>query len=391
MDTLTIGNRRWLILALGVFAQTAQATVVNGAAFLIPTWHNEAGFTLTQAGTLAAAPLFGGMFTLVAWGAVADRFGERLALSAGMAITAAAVTGATFTTSPAALAVLLACGGAGAVSANAASGRVVVGWFPVHQRGLAMGIRQMSVPLGVAASALVMPQLARDHGIAWALAFPAIVCGVAAVACAVGIVDPPRPDRAEAARTGALANPYRAGSALTRIHVASILLVIPQYVVWTYALVWLIVDRGWDETGAGLVITAAQVLGALGRVAVGAWSDRVGSRLGPLRIVSMITAASMVALAATSLTDSPVAVAVLLVASVASSSPNGLAFTAVAEIAGPYWGGRALGVQNTGQFVFAAAVGPVFGALIAAVGFPAAFALSAIAPAAAVPVVPGQD
>ncbi|MGN5240780.1 MULTISPECIES: MFS transporter [unclassified Rhodococcus (in: high G+C Gram-positive bacteria)] len=391
MDTLTIGNRRWLILALGVFAQTAQATVVNGAAFLIPTWHDDAGFTLAQAGTLAAAPLFGGMFTLVAWGAIADRFGERLALSAGMAITATAITGATFTTSPAALAVLLACGGAGAVSANAASGRVVVGWFPVHQRGLAMGIRQMSVPLGVAASALVMPQLARDHGISWALAFPAIVCGIAAVACAIGIVDPPRPDRAEAARTGALVNPYRTGAALTRIHVASILLVIPQYVVWTYALVWLIVDRGWDETGAGLVITAAQILGALGRVVAGAWSDRVGSRLGPLRSVSVITAVSMVALAATSLTDSPVAVAVLLVASVASSSPNGLAFTAVAEIAGPYWGGRALGIQNTGQFVFAAAVGPVFGSLIAAVGFPAAFALSAIAPAAAVPVVPKQD
>ncbi len=99
----------------------------------------------------------------------------------------------------------------------------------------------------------------------------------------------------------------------------------------------------------------------------------------------------MVVLAATSLLDSPTAVAVLLVASVASSSPNGLAFTAVAEIAGPYWGGRALGIQNTGQFVFAAAVGPVFGALIAAVGFPAAFALSAIAPAAAVPMVPKHN
>ena len=71
--------------------------------------------------------------------------------------------------------------------------------------------------------------------------------------------------------------------------------------------------------------------------------------------------------------------------------PNGLAFTAVAEIAGPYWGGRALGVQNTGQFVFAAAVGPVFGALIATVGFPLAFTLSAIAPAAAIPVVPKRD
>lgn len=107
-----------------------------------------------------------------------------------------------------------------------------------------------------------------------------------------------------------------------------------------------------------------------------------------MRLVAASVVVSMVALSVTAWTDSAIAVGVLLVASILTSAPNGLAFTAVAEIAGPFWGGRALGIQNTGQFVFAAAVGPVFGGLIAAVGFPAAFALAAIAPAAAVPVVP---
>ncbi|MGA4692706.1 MULTISPECIES: MFS transporter [Rhodococcus] len=396
MDTPDIGRRRWLILALGVVAQASQATVINGIAFLIPTLNQEGGFTLAQAGTLAGAPILGGVFTLVVWGAIADRFGERLALAAGLGIAAVAMGLASATTSldlsptasAALLGLLLMCAGAGAVSANSASGRVVVGWFPPHQRGLAMGIRQMSVPLGVAAGALVIPTLAGDHGIAWALAFPMLACGLAAVACAVGVVDPPRPGRAEAERAGVLGNPYRSSMSLTRIHLASILLVVPQYVVWTYALVWLIADRGWDEVGAGLVITAAQILGALGRVVTGAWSDRVGSRLGPMRVVAVSVVVSMVALSVTAWTDSTIAVGVLLVASILTSAPNGLAFTAVAEIAGPFWGGRALGIQNTGQFVFAAAVGPVFGGLIAAVGFPAAFALAAIAPAAAVPVVP---
>lgn len=395
MDAPDIGGRRWLILALGVLAQAAQATVVNGVAFLIPTLHGEAGFTLAQAGTLAGAPLLGGVLTLVVWGAVADRYGERLALTAGLGLAAAAMTAAsaamwttTGVASAAVLGLLLVCAGAGAVSANSASGRVVVGWFPPHQRGLAMGIRQMSVPLGVAAGALAIPPLAGAHGIGWALAFPALCCAAAALFCAVGIVDPPRPDRAEAARTGTLGNPYRESTSILRIHIASVLLVIPQYVVWTYALVWLIADRGWTEVGAGLVITAAQLSGALGRVVTGAWSDRVGSRLGPMRIVAVSVFLSMVALATTSLTDSPVAVLMLLVASVLSSAPNGLAFTAVAEIAGPYWGGRALGIQNTGQFIAAAAVGPVFGALIAATGFSAAFAVAAVAPAAAIPVVP---
>lgn len=67
---------------------------------------------------------------------------------------------------------------------------------------------------------------------------------------------------------------------------------------------------------------------------------------------------------------------------------NGLAFTAVAEIAGPYWSGRGLGIQNTGQNLASAAVAPIFGALITAAGFPATYLVAAIVAAAAVPVVP---
>ena len=83
----------------------------------------------------------------------------------------------------------------------------------------------------------------------------------------------------------------------------------------------------------------------------------------------------------------PVAVAFVL-ASCVSVADNGLAFTAVAEIAGAHWSGRALGVQNTGQFLAAAACVPLWGTLIALVGYPAAFALTAVAPAVAIPLIP---
>jgi hypothetical protein len=65
-----------------------------------------------------------------------------------------------------------------------------------------------------------------------------------------------------------------------------------------------------------------------------------------------------------------------------------LAFTAVAEYAGPHWAGRALGIQNTGQNLMAAATPPVAAALIAADGYPAAFAVAAVLPLAAAALVP---
>ncbi len=77
-----------------------------------------------------------------------------------------------------------------------------------------------------------------------------------------------------------------------------------------------------------------------------------------------------------------------VLASCVSVADNGLAFTAVAEIAGAHWSGRALGAQNTGQFLTAALVAPGAGLLITATGYSVAFALIALAPLVAIPLVP---
>lgn len=382
--------RRWSMLGLGVLAQAAGAVFSNAPAFLIPTLTTQTGMSLPQAGLIAAAPTVGFLFTLFAWGIVVDRIGERRVLAIGLTATALAAAAAATSSSYVALGIFLLLGGMAASSANAASGRVVVGWFPAHRRGFAMGVRQMALPLGVAVAALTIPGLAAAHGIGWALAVPAAICAVAALACLLFVIDPPRPSRAAAAEQGLLDNPYRDQAVLWRIHGVSMLLVVPQYLVWTFALVWLMTDRHWSAASAGILITLTQLLGAAGRIAAGFWSDRVGSRMGPLRQVAVAAAVAMFALAVTDWLDSPVSVALLVVASVITVADNGLAFTAVAEISGPYWSGRALGAQNTSQYLAASLVPPAFGALIAALGFPAAFALAALCPAVAVPLVPAD-
>lgn len=110
----------------------------------------------------------------------------------------------------------------------------------------------------------------------------------------------------------------------------------------------------------------------------------------PIRVIAVAGVASMCALAVADWFDSPVAPALMAVASVISVADNGLAFTAIAEFAGPAWSGRGLAVQNTGQYLVTAATTPVLGGLIAAVGFPAAFALTALAPLVAAPLVPEE-
>ncbi|MGU3498862.1 MFS transporter [Mycobacterium sp. C31M] len=389
MDRSISTARRWSMLVIALTATTCANVFINGAAFLIPTLHRDRGLDLAAAGLLSAMPSFGMVVTLIAWGWLVDRVGERFVLTVGSALTAAFAFGAAAVNSLWAVGAFLLLGGMAAASSNSASGRVVVGWFPPEQRGLAMGIRQTATPLGVGIGALVIPRVAESHGIATALLFPAIVCAASAVICAAGVLDPPRPPRAEAPPAH-LANPYRGSSVLVRIHAVSVLLVIPQGFVWTFMLVWLMTDRDWSAASAGALVTFAQVLGAGGRIAAGRWSDVIGSRLRPIRYIAAAASATLALLALTDALDSPVSIALMVIASVVTVSDNGLAFTAIAEIAGPFWSGRALGTQNTSQHLATAVASPLFGALIGVVGYPLAFAVCALFPIAAYPLVPAD-
>lgn len=379
--------RAWLMLGLGVAAQTAGTVFVSAPAFLIPMLHQQRGLTLAQAGLLAAAPTFGMVLTLILWGALADRIGERWVIAGGLALTALATLGAIAAQGYAGLAVFFVLGGMAAASTNAASGRVVVGWFPKKRRGLAMGIRQMAQPLGVTLAAVTVPTLAAGSGIPAALLVPLVMTSVLAAACGAWIVNPPRQAKPAVVPDGSSLNPYRRSGFLWRIHAVSILLVVPQFTLSTFGLVWLVAELRWDALAAGALVGIAQFVGAVGRVGTGVLSDRVGSRVRPLRWVAMAAAAAMLVLAAADAAHWSAA-AIMVIATTISVADNGLAFTSVAEMAGAAWAGRALGAQNTGQFLAAAAVGPAFGALIGVAGFPLAFVAAAVCPALAVPLIP---
>ncbi|MCO7239965.1 MFS transporter [Aeromicrobium sp. CnD17-E] len=379
---------RWLMLAVGMLAQVSGTVAANAAVALIPFLTRDRGLTLGHAGALASASLLGTTVSLVGWGVVVDRWGERLTLTLGLVVTTVGSAAAAFADGYLPLAACWFVAGVGVASSNAASGRLVVGWFPPERRGTAMGIRQAALPLGVGLAAVLVPTLVEATDLRTTLLTIAAINAATLVACAVLVVDPPRRARAEALRDGETASPYAGDASLLRIHAASALLVVPQFTVWTFMLTWLIAERGWSAPAAGALVAVTQLLGSAGRVGVGWWSDRVGSRMGPMRVVALAAALAMLALGL--LEPTPLAVVLVVVASVVTVADNGLAFTAVAERAGPWWSGKALGVQNTGQYLVSAAVPPVVGVLIAGAGYGWAFGLVAVLPLLALPLVPTE-
>lgn len=379
-------RRRWAILAVGVLAQAATCSFLYGMPMLVPALRDQDGLTLFQASLLVSAPIIGLLCTLIAWGALADRYGERVVIVSGVGAAALLLTLVPLVHGLAVTAAVLALAGAAAASVNAASGRMVMGWFPVHERGLAMGTRQTAQPLGVAVAALALPPLGAAVGAREALLFPAAFCGLSAVAVFFVVLDPPRPTRA--AGQAAPVSPYRGSWVLGRIHLSSAMLVVPQFAVATFTLAYLVGERHWDAAVAGRWIFAFQAAGAVGRIASGVWSDRVRSRLTPMRQLAVLSASLMVVIALGARLDAGWVVVGFALGAVVTVADNGLAYTAVAEVAGSSWSGRALGVQNTVQNVAAVATAPLLAGVIGDSRYALAFLVTALFPVIAVPLTP---
>ena len=382
----TESKRRWGILALGLAAQTASCSFLYGIPFLVPEMRADAGLSLAEAGTVVAAPSIGLLFTLIAWGAAADRYGERVVMALGLGISSLLLFAVGLgSPSMSLLFALFLLAGATTASVNAASGRAVMGWFSPTERGVAMGIRQTAQPLGVGIAALALPPIAQHWGFRAALLFPAGLALVVALLVAWLVIDPPRPEKK--ASEPKPASPYRQPT-LWRLHGASALLVVPQFAVSAFAPVYLVSAHHWSPMSAGWFLAAVQALGALGRLGSGYWSDRVGSRLRPMRQLAIASAAVMLLVAVGDLTWPWVVLLALVLAAVITVADNGLGFTASAELAGIAWAGRAMGAQNTAQNVAASLTPPLLGLVIGDSRYALAFCAAAIFPVLAIFLTP---
>ena len=120
---------RWLILVVSLGVTASSFSFINGVAFLIPALESKRATPLAQAGLLSSMPTWGMVVTLIPWGYALDRVGERIVMTAGSALTAAAAYAAASVHSQVSFAVFLFLGGMAAASCNSAGGRLVSGWF----------------------------------------------------------------------------------------------------------------------------------------------------------------------------------------------------------------------------------------------------------------------
>lgn len=368
---------RWTILALGTLAQASYSAVFLGIPVLAPQFSAEYGLSLTEIGVVLAAFSIGSVATLLPWGLLTDRVGERGVLATGLGAAGVTLIFAAFASGYASLVALLVVAGGAGASVNAASGRAVMGWFDPAQRGLALGIRQTALPLGGAAAAVALPPIAAAGGTQAGLLVLAAACLATAIAGAIGLREAPPDDEP----LGDVLNPLR-DARMWRLAGGSGLIVAAQISIMAFTVLFLHGARGLSTTAAAGVFAAMQVIGAALRVAAGRWSDRVGTRIGPLLKLAVALSVTLAVSAALASATLALLLPAFLVAGALSQSWNGLSFTATAELAGRSRAGAALGFQQTALAVSSGLAPPLFALLVESSSWGVAFALAATLPLA---------
>jgi len=353
--------------------------VIIGLPVLAPDLRDAHSLSLVQVGVVLDSLWIGTLLTLLPWGVLADRFGERLVLAAGLTACGAALVGAGYASGFGSLILLLGLAGAAGASVNAASGRAVMQWFPAAERGFALGVRQTAIPLGGLISALALPALSLRSSffVLAGLCVAGASFGAGAIREAAGFAED---DVLEPRGLGATLRDHR----LWLLCAGSSLYLVAQLAITGFLVLFLHDERGLSEAEAAGVLAGVQVVAVVLRIGGGRWSDRIGSRLRPLRLVGL--ASSVTLAVATALLSAPLAVliAAFVLAGGWSMSWNGLSFTAAAEIAGRSRSGAALGMQQSALAAAGAIVPPAFAAVVAASSWRVGFALAAVFPLAGV-------
>ena len=344
---------------------------------LAPLFQPELGLSKMDVGLFSSAIFAGWWIVLLAAGSLADRFGVRIMISAGLFLTALLLLAmGTVVSFFQAVAVMLAAGLASGMAQPAVS-KGITEWFMPRSRATAMGLKQAAVPVAGIVTAATLPVLGLAMGWRFAMAVVGFYLLAAAAFIWIFYREPHGGRQSVKVGTSVRAGlgAVLANRRLWAMSTMSILLVSGQMALTTYlalyfsdeVLVPLIPEVDARIVAAGAYLALCQAGGAFGRVFWGVVSDRLfrARRLPVMGIVGLV-AASMGVLLANFGHGFPTELMapVLFVYGATSIGWSGLYHAAMAESEDRRYAGTGLGLGMTLNQCGTVAAPPLFGFVV---------------------------
>jgi MFS family permease len=377
---------RAVAMTLAVQALTSMALAVP--AVLAPVAARDFGEAPTAVGRWVGFSYMAAMFAGLASGTLVGRHGPVRVLQAAVLGVALGLAVGALTH----VASLLVCGallGAAHGLVNPASSAILAAAAPARVRSMIFSIKQTGVPVGGAVAGILVPVMLLWTS--WQYAVLALALSAAALIAVLvpfrRVYDSDRGlgERLHLRRFAAPVAEVWADRRILELALVSGVYSAVQISFITYLVSYFKLELGYSLVAAGLMFSAAQIAGVLGRVLWGAVADRV---FEPRRVLAMLgLTMALCGVAAALFTAGWPLAAVVAVCALYGASAVGWNGVFLAEVARLAPEGRVAVVTGGTQFFTFAGVligPPVFGAIAAATGsYSAGFVLIAALPLAA--------
>ncbi|MBI3000793.1 MAG: MFS transporter [Deltaproteobacteria bacterium] len=338
-----------------------------GIPALAPLIQEELQLTRTEVGFLSTIMNGSVVMVAIAAGRAADFLGERLIIAYGSIASGLIIMGMNWVGSFATLLPVLLLSGLATATSTPAGSKAVAGWFPQNERGTAMSLRQMGIPLGGALAAVILPPLALRIGWRLALAVSGLfTIGMGLLALRL-YQEPPASSlhKEKAARLGIRELLRRSDIWAGIIYV--FILAGGQWCMLFYLELYLKETLGFPITLAAGMLALGQICGVGGRILWGLVSDRLlfGRRRPVLLLVTFLAILTTLGTSQFSL-HTPFWLVFLVVALLGMTllGWNGVYLALLAERVGTHGAGMAIGLSNTGAFLGIVMLPPVFGFVV---------------------------
>lgn len=284
---------RWYALGMTTLGQAAANVLTSAFGPLAPFLQNDLSISRAEIGLISTAVSLTAAPSALFGGRAADRVGERRVLILSSIVGALAALAVSRSTSFWILVVSCLGIGLGNGVQNPAGSAAVMRWFPQHQRGLAMGIRQTGVPIGGILAAGVAPILALHYGWRSAYFTGGILSFVGATLITTAYFDPPRKLAHGTVAMRSLQDLAR-DTRLLRLALIFNCQVCTQMAATTYFVLFLHEALGASIVSAGALFVVVNVTAMISRIGWGLVSDRrfQGKRRPVLVIIIGLTVCS---------------------------------------------------------------------------------------------------
>lgn len=166
---------KWIILFIATLSQTCSTFVTYGMGPLATFYQKEYDLSQFETGLVVSAVNIGPIFSMLIFGNLMDKYGEKWIVGLGSILLGLNVLLAYGVENYYLLLVILMFVGIWYGTAQTGGSSAIVRWFPKENRGLAMGIRQTGIPLGGAFASMSLPFFFYKYGLSSAVLIQSIL------------------------------------------------------------------------------------------------------------------------------------------------------------------------------------------------------------------------